>query len=184
MLSRFGRNVLTSAALVLSIGAAGRMPAQTQGAGDGLTGQRRPLGKGNDGLTGQPYLIQPGDTIDVTFRYTPEFNDAAVIGPDGRTTLKAAGTLQAAGLTVKELEASIADASKLKLVNPEVAVTLKDFDRPHVFVAGEVNAPGRQELRRPTTALQAILMCGGPKEDAAMGRVLLFRRIDADTAEV
>ena len=87
-------------------------------------------------------------------------------------------------MSVSELDSAIAENSRTKLVNPEVSVTLKDFDRPHVFVAGEVNTPGRQDLRHPTTVLQAILMCGGPKEDAALGRVYLFRRIDADTAEV
>ena len=44
--------------------------------------------------------------------------------------------------------------------------------------------PGRFELRRPITALQAILMAGGPKEDGAMGRVLLFRRLNSEVSEV
>lgn len=158
--------------------------AQTRGAGDAPTGARRALDAGNDGFTARPYLIGPGDTVDVTFRYTPEFNDEVVVGPDGRVVIKAAGDLKAAGLTLEQLQKAIADAASVKLVRPEVAATLKDFDRPHVFIAGEVNAPGRQDLRHPTTALQAILMSGGPKDDAALGRVLLFRRIDADTAEV
>jgi polysaccharide biosynthesis/export protein len=130
------------------------------------------------------YRIGPGDVIDVTFRYTPEFNDEVVVGPDGRLNAKATGVLDAAGMTLAELEQAIMQAALTKLVRPEFTVALKDFDRPHVFIAGEVNQPGRQDLRRPTTALQAILMCGGPKDDAALGRVLIFRRIDADSAEV
>ena len=89
-----------------------------------------------------------------------------------------------AGLTLPELHDVILREAASKLVDPEIEVSLKDFDRPHVFVSGEVNTPGRMDLRRPTTALQAILASGGPKEDAALSRVLLFRRIDADTAEV
>lgn len=130
------------------------------------------------------YVLQPGDVVTVTFRYTPEFNEDATVAPDGNVTLRAAGSVKAVGLTLADVETSIAAAAKDKLVNPEIAVTLKDFDRPHVYVAGEVLNPGRQDLRRPTTALQAVLMCGGPKEDAALGRVLLFRRIDAENAEV
>ncbi len=130
------------------------------------------------------YVLEPGDLVDVTFRFTPEFNDEVAIGPDGRAFFKSAGDIKAAGLTVSELKAQIVDGSRQRLVDPEVVVSLKDFDRPHVIVAGEVNTPGRQDLRRPTTVLQAILASGGPKEDAALSRVLLFRRIDSATAEV
>ncbi len=158
--------------------------AQTQGAGTASTGMRRALHPERGEAPASAYTLQSGDTVVVAFRYTPEFNDEVIVGPDGSTMLKAAGLVRAEGLTAKQFEVAVAQAAKRKLIDPEVTVTLKDFDRPHVFVAGEVNAPGRQDLRRPTTALQAILMCGGPKDDAALGRVLLFRRIDAETAEV
>ena len=157
--------------------------AQIEGAGAALTGPHRPLIDAN--AAPKPlYLLQAGDTINVSFRFTPELNDEVVIGPDGRAALKAAGEVNAAGHTLTELQREIVQDSASKLTNPEVAVTLKDYDRPHIFVAGEVNTPGKLELRHPTTALQAILASGGPKDDAALGRVLLFRRIDADTAEV
>lgn len=158
--------------------------AQIKGAGSAKTGERRALNAEADVLIDRPYRIGPGDTIDVTFRFTPEFNDEVIVDPDGRVTLKSAGSLRAVGLTVEQLQQAIATNAASKLVKPEVAVTLKDFDRPHVFIAGEVNTPGRQDLRHPTTVLQAILMSGGAKDDAALGRVLLFRRIDGDTAEV
>ena len=175
----------TSAALVIlaSFALLSTAVAQIEGAGSALTGPRRPLV--DPVAPPKPmYVLQPGDTINVSFRYTPELNDEVVIGPDGRALLKAAGDIHAAGLTLTEFQQLVVRESESKLVDPEVAVTLKDFDRPHVFVAGEVNTPGRMDLRRPTTVLQAILASGGPKDDAALGRVLLFRRIDADTAEV
>ena len=180
--SRFGCFVVILAAVsssALSLSAT----AQIEGAGTALTGPHRPLV--DPAAVPRPlYVLQPGDTVTVSFRYTPELNDDVVIGPDGRALLKATGEVKAAGLTLPELQQAVVRGSAGKLVDPEVAVTLKDYDRPHVFVAGEVNTPGRLDLRRPTTALQAILASGGPKDDAALGRVLLFRRIDADTAEV
>ncbi len=130
------------------------------------------------------YVLKNGDTVDVIFRYTPEFNDEVVIGPDGRASFKSVGDIRVAGRTVPELQRIIVTGSTDKLVNPDVAVSVKDFERPNVVVAGEVQLPMKIELRKPTTVLQAILMAGGPKEDAALGRVLLFRRIDSDTAEV
>lgn len=130
------------------------------------------------------YTLHPGDTVTVTFRFTPEFNDEVVIGPDGRAVLKATGDIQMAGMTLPELEREIVVDSAAKLVDPDVTVTLKEFERPVVVVAGEVQTPSKIELRKPTTALQAILIAGGPKEDSAMNHVYLFRKINSDTMEV
>ena len=130
------------------------------------------------------YTLHPGDTVTVTFRFTPEFNDEVVIGPDGRAVLKATGDIKMAGMTLPELEREIVVDSASKLVNPEVTVSLKEFERPAVVVAGEVQLPGKFELRKSMTALQAILQAGGPKEDAAMSHVYLFRRVNGDTYEV
>jgi polysaccharide export outer membrane protein len=130
------------------------------------------------------YTLEPGDTVTVNFRFTPEFNDEVVVGPDGRATLKSAGDVMLSGLTIPEAQRMIVRDSSAKLVNPEVTVSLKDFQRPQVVVAGEVTNPGHFELKRPMTATQAILMAGGPKDDAQLGKVLLFRRINSEYAEV
>ena len=175
---------LVALTMITMLGFVGSGQAQIQGAGTAITGPRRPLPVPANAATAPAYLLQPGDIVVLNFRFTPEFNEEVVIGPDGHTVLKSAGNVQAAGLTVSELQEDVLKSSSAKLVDPEVVITLKDFDKPHIVVAGEVNTPGRQDLRRPTTALQAILASGGPKDDAAMGRVLLFRRLDADTAEV
>lgn len=155
--------------------------AQVHGAGTAPTGARRPLGMG---VVNQQYQLQVGDVVAVNFRYTPEFSEDVTVGPDGFAMFRAAGEIKVVGLTLRELQSAITTDAETRLVHPEVSLTLKEFERPHVFVAGEVNAPGRQDLRRPTTALQAILMSGGPKDDAALGRVLLFRKLDSERAEV
>ena len=131
-----------------------------------------------------PYTVHPGDTVDVLFRFTPEFNDEVVVQPDGHVTLKSTGDILIGGLTLPEITRTVTQRSLAKLVDPDVVVSLKDFERPHFVVAGEVQTPGRFELRRPTTAIQALLLAGGPKEDAALSHVYLFRRLNAETSEV
>ncbi len=133
--------------------------------------------------TRAPYLLRPGDTVAVSYRFTPEFDDTETIAPDGRLALKNIGQVQAAGSSVLELQVRIADASRRQLVDPEISVSLKDFEHPQVVVAGDVRAPQKFDLRRPTTALQAILLAGGPNGDSALGHVYVFRRVNADTAE-
>lgn len=154
-----------------------------KGAGSAETGSQRKEPAAAIGPQGY-YALEPGDTITVSFRFTPEFNDEVVVGPDGRVTLKSAGDLKVAGMTLPEVEREIVRDSSAKLVNPEVTVSLKDFQRPQIVVAGEVTNPGHFELKHPITATQAILMAGGPKDDGAMGSVLLFRKINSEYAEV
>ncbi len=133
--------------------------------------------------TAAPYLLRPGDSVVVSYRFTPEFDDTETIAPDGHLALKNIGQIQAAGASVLELQARVLDLSRAQLINPEVTVALREFDRPQIVVAGEVVYPGRMELRRPTTALQAILLAGGPKQDSAMGHVYVFRKVTSETAE-
>ena len=61
---------------------------------------------------------------------------------------------------------------------------LKEFQQPSVVVAGEVQKPGKFPIHEGMTALQAILLSGGFLDSAKSGQVILFRRIDSDTAEV
>jgi polysaccharide export outer membrane protein len=153
------------------------------GAGRAETG---PQHKGSGDAVGPQgyYELEAGDTVTVSFRFTPEFNDEVVIGPDGRATLKSTGAVKLAGMTLPEVERMIVRDSSTRLVNPEVTVSLKDYQRPQVVVAGEVITPGHFELRRTMTATQALLMAGGPKDDADLGKVILFRKINSEYAEV
>ena len=130
------------------------------------------------------YILHPGDVVDVTFRFTPEFNDEVTVGPDGRVVLKSAGDMRFAGYTLPEIQRDVLIKAKDRLVDPEVTISLKDFERPHVVVGGDVQTPGKFDLRRPTTALQAVMLAGGPKENSAMGRVVVFRKVNEEFAEV
>jgi len=106
------------------------------------------------------YAVNPGDVLDIAFRWTPEFNQTVTVQPDGHASLTSAGDIKMSGLTLLQIRDEIVRLSSEKLVAPEVAVTLKDFERPRIAVAGEVVNPGKFDLRQPTTALQAILLAG------------------------
>jgi polysaccharide biosynthesis/export protein len=130
------------------------------------------------------YRIQPSDVIEVQYRYTPEYNHMATIQPDGFAALQLVGDVKVAGLTVDEAAAAIAGKAGERLQNPEVTVTLKEFVRPFFTVAGEVNHPGRFDLRGRVTAVEGIAVSGGFKESSKRSTVILLRRTGADLAEV
>ena len=48
------------------------------------------------------YKLRDGDTLDLNFTFVPEFNQTITIQPDGFITLRVAGELRAAGLTLPE----------------------------------------------------------------------------------
>lgn len=130
------------------------------------------------------YRLQPGDVFELRYRYSPEFNETATLQPDGFVTLEIAGELRAQGMTVTELTNAITEKSSQRLREPHVAITLKDFEKPHFVVAGEVGKAGRYDLRGHTTVLEAIALAGGFTHDARHSQVLLVRRLDDERARV
>lgn len=132
----------------------------------------------------EPYKVQPGDELDVAFRITPEYNQTVIVQPDGRLTLRASGSVKVGGQTLDDVTTIIQKASSKLLHEPEVSVTLKDFQHPYFVVAGEVVKPGRFDLRESTTALQAILLAGGMKNTARSKQIIVYRRINKTEAEV
>lgn len=129
----------------------------------------------------QPYQLQRSDVLDLKYRYTPEFDQTVNIGPDGQAVILGMGSIDAAGMTLEQFRTRLLALSSARLVNPDVSVLLKDYVKPHVFVEGEVNTPGRVELRGTVSALDAIALAGGFKTSGSPAEVMLYRR-DANGA--
>lgn len=141
--------------------------------------------RADDQLHHRPlYTLHVGDVIDLNYRLTPEFNQTVTVQPDGFVNLEVVGNVKVAGLTVDQAHDAIVKAASSQLNNPELAITLKQFQQPYVVVAGEVQRPGKIEINQSTTALQAVMLAGGFLPSAEESQVVLFRRINQDTAEV
>jgi polysaccharide export outer membrane protein len=135
-------------------------------------------------VTEERYRLQPGDVLEVQFRYSPEFNQTLTVQPDGYITLEIAGDLKVAGFTVEQTKQAILRQASTRLQDPVATVLLKEFQRPYFVVAGEVGTPGKIEMRERVTAIQAIMLAGGMKETAKSSQVVVFRKINSDMAEV
>ena len=130
------------------------------------------------------YQIQPGDVIQLNYRYTPEYNEQVTVQPDGYVNLQTCGQVSLGNLTVEQATQSIKQKASGELKDPEIILTLKQFHKPYVVVAGEVNKPGRYDLQEETTALQAVLQAGGMSQNARSSQVVVFRKINGEQAEV
>jgi polysaccharide export outer membrane protein len=130
------------------------------------------------------YKLRVGDSIQLDFRLSPELNQAVTIDPDGTVSLLVIGRVQIAGLSLQEARQLILSKESTHLVRPEINIQVTNFQRYYVVVAGEVFLPQKIEMREDMTALQAILQSGGIKISGRETQVLLYRKVNAEFAEV
>lgn len=123
------------------------------------------------------YEIAPGDVLTLSFPLSPEYDQSLTVAPDGYVSLRGAGDLCVAGKSLPELRPIVRTAYSGILHDPLVNVDLKDFQKPHFTVAGEVGHPGKYEIREDVTAAEALAIAGGPSTNARSSQVLLFRRV-------
>jgi protein involved in polysaccharide export with SLBB domain len=164
-----------SGSTVTGLTAKGTAPSSGQADGKGdpaLGGERHPL-----------YRLTKSDSFEISFTFSPEFNQSVTIQPDGFVTLRGGGSLLAEGLTVPEFQLAVVKAYSGTLHGPEVTVTLKDFEKPYFLASGEVSRPGKYELRGDLTVTEALAIAGGFTQQARHSQVVLFRRVSLDVAE-
>lgn len=170
--SPLGKEVAGSTQSQGRTGSSSAAATQAGKASGAFGGERHPL-----------YRLTKSDSVDVNFTFSPEFNQTLTIQPDGFVALKGAGPLFAEGLTIPQMHDAVADIYRGFLHEPEVTVTLKDFDKPYFLASGEVARPGKYELRGDLTVNEAVAIAGGFTQQARHSQVVVFRRISAYVAE-
>jgi polysaccharide export outer membrane protein len=130
------------------------------------------------------YKVAPGDSFDIIFELSPEFNQTGVaVQPDGYVTLHSVGDVYVQGQTVPELTQTLNGTYGKILHDPIITVNLKDFEKPYFVADGQVGKPGKYDLRGEVTLTQALAIAGGMNTDAKTSQVLLFRRISDEWLE-
>jgi len=129
------------------------------------------------------YELRADDVLDISFEFSPEYNQTVTVQPDGYIALRGVGDAHVAGQTVPEITETIRRAYGKILNDPAIAIVLKDFDKPYFTADGQVQRPGKYELRGDTTVLEAIAIAGGLNDSAKHSQVLLFRRVSHEWME-
>src|SRR5215813_1197119 len=136
-------------------------------------GERRPL-----------YRLCNSDVVEFTFNFASEFNQTVTVQPDGFITLKGLEQqMYAQGMTLSELRGAIRGAYASMLHEPDIAIVLKEFDRPYFVAGGEVSKPGKYELHGDTTVTEAVAIAGGFTGQARHSQVVLFRHVSDGVVE-
>jgi len=141
-------------------------------------------------LAQEGYRIRPGDTLRVEVLEDPGLNRSALVSPDGRISFPLVGGVVAAGRTVEQVQADLASRIAASFAAPpNVFVSIERVAERtggtgggvaavrtiDVFVMGEAAKPGKLEVKRGTTVLQAFAQMGGFSKFAATKRIQLRR---------
>jgi polysaccharide export outer membrane protein len=144
-----------------------------------VAGQTAPAGTGapcaSESAGSPSYRLRVGDVLDIQFRFTPEFNASPAVRPDGRIAMSGVGELAVEHLTTAQLTCALKQAYAGILRDPVISVSVRNFENPFFVVGGEVERPGKYELRSDTTITKAIAIAGGFKRSARQ-QVVLFRQ--------
>jgi polysaccharide export outer membrane protein len=122
------------------------------------------------------YQVRSSDVFKIMFPITPEFDQTVMVQPDGYITLRAAGDLYVEGLSVPEVIGAIKKAYAKVLHDPLIDVLLTDFEKPYFIAGGQVEKPGKYDLRGDTTVAEAVQIAGGFTEKSKHSMVVIYRR--------
>jgi polysaccharide biosynthesis/export protein len=127
------------------------------------------------------YALRSGDSFDLGFEFSPEFNQSVIVQPDGFVSLREIGDIHVSGLTLPEVQRLVEAKYGTILKQPKISVIPKDLEKSYFVAVGEVSKPGKYELRGEITVTEAIAIAGGLTPDRAKhSEVVLFRR-EGDT---
>ncbi|MBI2216426.1 MAG: SLBB domain-containing protein [Candidatus Rokubacteria bacterium] len=107
------------------------------------------------------YRIGPDDQLAVSLWDNRDVDLVVAVRPDGKISLPLVGEVQAGGLTVNELTASLTTAYRRFVEQAHVTVMVKEIKSRTVYFVGGVAKPGPYQLNRELTLLQAISVAGG-----------------------
>jgi polysaccharide export outer membrane protein len=130
---------------------------------------RTPVGRMPPPAAMPGFLIGAGDTVVITVLGRPELSASGNVSGDGLVTAALIGAVPVLGLSPQQAAQRIAQAYKdgQYLVDPQVTVTLSDYQSQQLSVLGEVKAPGRFAMRTRLSILDALALAGGISDSGA-----------------
>jgi protein involved in polysaccharide export with SLBB domain len=107
------------------------------------------------------YRVMSGDTIKIDVFLSPEHSAETRVDDSGQISLPAIGRIQAAGLTLDEIETAVVERlTRLSDISSVRVVASITAYRP-IYVLGLVNDPGTYPYSAHTTVLKALAIAGG-----------------------
>jgi polysaccharide export outer membrane protein len=124
------------------------------------------------------YAIGPDDVLSINVWNERDVSGKFNVEADGSFTFPLIGRVEAAGLTVRALEAELRKRLAAGYItNPQVSVTVETYGSQRIFLVGEVRQPGMYSLRGKMSLMEALARAGSTTQMAG-GEAFVVRRTD------
>jgi polysaccharide biosynthesis/export protein len=125
-----------------------------------------------------PYLVGPGDTVNIVVWRNPDLSMSIPVRPDGKISTPLVEDLQASGKTSTQLARDIEKVLAKYIQSPVVTVIVTTFVGPYsqqVRVIGEAAKPQALAYRESMTLLDVMITVGGITDFADGNKASILR---------
>lgn len=131
---------------------------------------------------GSDYQIGPEDLLEISVLEAPDLNRTVRVSDDGTISLALLGSLQAAGMSTRELQADLQERLRRRYMkDPQVSVFVQEMRSHPVSVFGAVEKPGVYQIRYAKPLIEILSMAQGLANDAG-DTVIIIRHQGATPA--
>jgi polysaccharide biosynthesis/export protein len=137
-----------------------------------------PLSRQGNAIDTPPYLVGPGDTVNVVVWRNPELSMSISVSPDGKISTPLVEDLPASGKTATQLARDIEKVLAKYVQSPVVTVIVTNFVGPYhqqVRVIGEAAKPQALAYREYMTLLDVMIAVGGITDFADGNKASILR---------
>jgi polysaccharide export outer membrane protein len=124
------------------------------------------------------YIIQPGDILQVDVWKEKDLQREFMVQPDGGINFPLAGSIDAAGKTIEQLQKELATKLAKFVPDPVVTLSVKQSLGNKIYIIGKVFKPADYVVYRNTDIMQALTMAGGLTPYAAENKIKILRRVN------
>ena len=122
-----------------------------------------------------PFLIGPGDLLNITVYGEKDLPTAFLVESDGSIVFPLVGEITLGGLTQALAGERLATALAEYQKEPQVTVLVTESAQYNIAIIGNVSHPGKFRIRGLPNLLNAVAEAGGPLPGSSLNRTVLVR---------
>ncbi len=121
------------------------------------------------------YLLQAGDTIEISVWKEVDLQRVLIVRPDGKFSMALVGEMQAAGRTAEDVRQDVEKRLKVYIPEPVVTVTVQQVGGNKIYVIGQVRNPGAIVMNPRLSVMQALSLAQGGTPFAKLDEIVIIR---------
>jgi len=131
-----------------------------------------------------PYLVQPGDILQVSVWRETDLQSEVLVRPDGGISFPLAGDMKVEGMSVSQISELITTKIQRYIPDPLVTVATKQIGGNHIYVIGKVQRAGEFSYIRSLDVMQALSLAGGATTFASLSDIRILRRVEGNQVAI